>query len=156
MLKTLLALMIGLCSAQSYADSHYNLAFGHGTDQGGALGFKYSINEGRSRFYASLGLLTYSDRTGINPGYGIGSEYALGDLQKHALGIFLGTISGATLLDEKTTYDGAALTYNYYFKGFRTSSFVLGADFGYGKSSNEYTRFNEDKLLLSIKASYEW
>lgn len=156
MKKALLIALTGFISAPSFSDNHHNIAFGHGTDQGGVLGFKYSINSDRSRLYASLGLLTYTDRTGFNPGYGIGGEYSVGSSRKSALGVFVGTVSGATLLDEKTTYDGAALTYNYYFQGFKNRGFILGTDIVYGESSNNYTRFNDKKVSSSLKLSYEW
>lgn len=153
--KVLSIVFMSIFSVNSFSDDTRNLSFGLGTDQGG-FGWKYTVNDRESRFYGSLGLYTYGSSNGFNLGYGLGWENLVGSGRNNTLGIFLGSVSGEGRNEERTSYHGAALTYNYYFKGFTKSTYVMGVDLKYGISSNSHSYFKENISQVSAKVAYQW
>jgi hypothetical protein len=54
------------------AENTSNISLGFGLDHG-YLGGKYSINRDKNKYYASLGVLSYSSESGTELGYGLGA-----------------------------------------------------------------------------------
>ena len=108
-----------------------NLSLGIGLPYGGAIGTKYSIDLGDGHLYAGLGMMAYSSDAGATPGYVVGYEYPLD--QHHVIGLLAGKVSASTYGDEFNDYQGAGLTYSYYFSGFNRKSWILGASYAFGR-----------------------
>ena len=148
-------ILASLMSVSSYSSDANHLSFGLGTDQGG-LGFQYSFNNNESKYYITLGLQSYSEASGVNLGYGLGWEKLIGQSRNNSLGIFLGAISSSAVNEERTTYHGAAATYNYYFNEIENNSWIIGGSLGYGTSSNNASYFSNSITETSLKLSYQW
>lgn len=141
-------------STKVVAADQANLSFGLGADHGG-LGIKYSSNLEDSKIFISAGLLSCSTAAGSAVGYGIGWERMLAS-EDQGIGLFLGSTGSQSLGDEKTTFLGASLFYNYYFSGFFNDSMVIGASASYGVSPDDEPYFHDSDSSLFIKVAYQW
>ena len=147
------AIILGL-SASTNAANDSNFSIGLGSDHGG-IGAKYSKNQGKNKYFGSLGLLSYVERSGAAIGYGIGWERMVSH-DKHGIGVFLGSVDSKHLGEEVATYHGVSAFYNYYFSGFNEKSLVLGASVFSGATSEDETYFEDREGGVNIKVAYQW
>ncbi|KGJ90912.1 hypothetical protein GAB14E_0576 [Colwellia psychrerythraea] len=144
--------MILVFSTASMAENSENISVGFGLDHG-FLGGKYAINRDKNKYYAALGVLSYSSESGIGLGYGLGWERLIFE-SNHSAGLFLGTVAATLKSESAITYYGMSANYNYYFSGYSNSSFVLGASVYSGVTSEDVYDKNTSGLL--IKIAYQW
>ena len=148
-----LAIILGM-SATANAAGDSNFSIGIGSDHGG-IGAKYSMNEGKDKFFGSLGLLSYVESSGAAVGYGIGWERMM-STGNHGIGLLVGAVDSKHLGDEIATYHGASAFYNYYFSGFNDKSFVIGACVFSGATSSDEIYFESSRSGVDIKLAYQW
>jgi|GEM_PF-6898360 len=74
----------------------------------------------------------------------------------HGVGLYLGAkyTQGNDGVSKKNAY-GAALTYNYYFSGFKEKGFVVGGSLRGNISDSPNLMFDED-VIIAVKAAYQW
>ena len=142
------------CSSASIAENTSNISLGFGLDHG-YLGGKYAINRDKNKYYASLGVLSYSSESGTELGYGLGWERLIWE-DTHSVGLLLGTVSSKIYNERAVNYYGMSANYNYYFSGFTNSSFVLGASIYSGVTSEDESKYDESTSGLLFKIAYQW
>ncbi|WP_444931489.1 hypothetical protein ACJJIF_06850 [Microbulbifer sp. SSSA002] len=153
-MKYLLCVFFLTCSAFASAAGDSNFSLGLGGDHGG-LGAKYAINRDEDKYFATLGLLGYSEHTGWTEGYGIGWERLVSS-DRHTVGTFLGAVSSDSGGRVMTRYHGISLLYNYYFSGFSDSSWVIGGDIYGGVSEDDDLNFDDELYGIKLKFAYQW
>jgi hypothetical protein len=153
-IKYLISSIFLAFSSVSMAENTSNISLGFGLDHG-YLGGKYSINRDKNKYYASLGVLSYSSESGTELGYGLGWERLIWE-DNHSAGLFIGTVSSTIYNETAVIYYGMSANYNYYFSGFTDSSFVLGASLYSGVTSEDKSRYDENTSGLLIKIAYQW
>jgi hypothetical protein len=136
------------------AEGNENISIGFGLDHG-FLGGKYAINRDKNKYYASLGVLSYSSESGIGLGYGLGWERLIFE-SNHSAGLFLGTVAAHLKNETAINYYGMAANYNYYFSGFSNSSFVLGASLYGGVTSEDESKYDDNESGILVKIAYQW
>ncbi|MCF2907636.1 hypothetical protein L1285_04790 [Pseudoalteromonas sp. DL2-H2.2] len=99
-------------STHALADN--SLTVGTGYQYGGVLGAQYSANNGKNRFFGSLGLF----------GAALGYQRIIGQSNHHTVGAMFGS---EVLTSEKGF---VSLTYNYYTQGVNNSGWVFGLSAG--------------------------
>lgn len=153
-MKYILSAIIFTLSASTYAANDSNFSVGLGLDHGG-LGVRYSKNEGKNKYFGSLGLLSYVERSGAAIGYGVGWERMVSP-NKHGLGLFLGSVDSKHFGEDVATYHGVSALYNYYFSGFSEKSFVIGASLYTGTTLEEEDYVSDKIVGVGIKLAYQW
>lgn len=154
-MKALIPALTLCLSAFSHGADDTNLSAGLGTDHAGVAGVKYALNHGKSKYYASVALLGYSSAVGGELGYGIGWERLIAS-DKHALGLFAGTVSMDENHDEAVIYHGLAGTYNFYFNGFTERSWVLGGSAYSGVTSDDNSYIDDNASGIFVKVAFQW
>lgn len=140
-------LMLGCASLTAAAEEMpYHFAVGAGINYTG-YGFSFGHQQDHRLIAISAGLMSTDNLAGNL--YGGGLSYQRNDLwthyfknpENHAFGIYLGTVGnrfesfGPGGWEYSPLY-GGALTYNYFFNGFSSSGFHVGAFIGYGEHKN--------------------
>lgn len=154
-MKALISALTLCLASVTYADEDANLSVGWGTDHGGVVGLRYALNRGASKYYGTVSLLGYSSSAGAEAGYGIGWEHLV-SRDKHAMGIFAGTVALDFNGDEAAVYHGLAGTYNYYFRGFTERTLVVGGSIYGGTTSGNDRLFEDDKYGINAKLAFQW
>jgi len=153
-MKYIFSVVLSVLSASTYAANDSNVSLGLGLDHGG-LGAKYSRNHEKNKYFGSLGLLSYVERSGAAIGYGIGWERMVSS-ERHGMGLFLGSVDSRHIGEEAVTYHGISAIYNYYFSGFSKKSFVVGASLYTGTTLEEEDYVSDKVSGVGIKLAYQW
>ncbi len=148
-------LLIALALTPLIARAESQLSVGLGMPYGGGLGGKYAVNYDAFKLYAGAGLLGYTSWSGAEYGGSVGFEYHT-ESNNSSLGLSYGAVGLSFWIQESVVYLGPAINYSYYFSGFNSASWIIGASIFQGKGEVPGYSIEDEKKGVSFMFGYQF